>query len=316
MIKIDNDNLQNIADEYYKKLADWIGISKKDNKFTTRIKGGKNRYQKMLDFVYQGILQQNLILCKPEKLKDYIKLFEQQFRIDIDKFEHAKNKTQTSYGKFKTTMESLYKRFSALHGHWLTGQLDVNTCPYCNRSYTFTIAEKDTKTRPHFDHFLPKSRYPYLALSFYNLVPACPICNTLKGDKLITLNPYGLDPSKDHLRFEIRSSNPEDLSWIKDKSQIDIAIKSPSGQADENIKKLGLRPLYEGHKDYIKEIIDKVQAYNATYYESLIISFKGLGKTHEEIDRLIWGSYIDTAEHGQRPLSKLTRDILEQLKIK
>lgn len=316
MIKIENDNLQNIADEYYSKLVAWIGIPKKNNKFMQIIKGNKNRYQKMLDFVYQGILNKELILSEPEKLDVHCKLFEKQFKTDIESYKHAKYKVRTSFGKFKSTMETLYKNFTALNGHWLMSQLDITTCPYCNRSYTFTVNAINKRTRPHFDHFLPKSKFPYLALSFYNLVPACPTCNALKGDKLITLNPYSIDSSDDNLRFEIPSPKPEDLSWIKDKSQINIVVKSPTGKADDNIKELGLKPLYEGHKDFIKEIIDKAQAYNATYYESLITSFKGLGKTHEEIDRFIWGSYIDIASHGQRPLSKLTRDILEQLKIK
>lgn len=316
MIKIDNDNLQNTADEYYKKLTGWIGTSGVKNKFTSKIKGGKNRYQKMMQFVYQKLQNEDLILGKPDKLANYIQLFEKEFKVDMKNHEQSKNKNRTSFGKFKNTMESFYRQFTTSNGHWLTTQLDVNTCPYCNRSYTFTINEKDTKTRPHFDHFFPKSKYPYLALSLYNLVPACPTCNSLKSNKVITLNPYDIDSAEDNLRFEITSSNPDDLSWIKDKSQIDIVIKSPSGKADGNIKELGLKPLYEKHKDYIKEIIDKAQAYNAAYYESLITSFNGLGKTHEEIDRLIWGSYIDIADHKQRPLSKLTRDILEQLKIK
>lgn len=58
------------------------------------------------------------------------------------------------------------------------------TCPYCQQSYAFTIVRtSDGKSfRPTLDHFYDKKSYPYLALSLYNLVPSCHICNSsLKG---------------------------------------------------------------------------------------------------------------------------------------
>jgi hypothetical protein len=40
-----------------------------------------------------------------------------------------------------------------------------------------------------------------------------------------------------------------------------------------------------------------------------------MGKTPEEKDRLIWGSYITDAEQIKRPMSKLTMDLLTQFGI-
>lgn len=59
-------------------------------------------------------------------------------------------------------------------------RIGVTTCPYCNRSYIFTSSKSGT--RPQYDHYFPKSKYPYLALSMYNLIPCCSICNGLKHD--------------------------------------------------------------------------------------------------------------------------------------
>lgn len=42
-------------------------------------------------------------------------------------------------------------------------RISVTTCPYCNRSYIFT--SNKSGTRPQYDHYFPKSKYPYLALS-------------------------------------------------------------------------------------------------------------------------------------------------------
>ena len=63
--------------------------------------------------------------------------------------------------------------------------MNSNTCTYCNRQYTLTVVdEKKNKQllRPEFDHWFPQSKYPDLALSYYNLIPACHYCNSsLKG---------------------------------------------------------------------------------------------------------------------------------------
>ena len=77
-------------------------------------------------------------------------------------------------------------------GYSLAKKLKVNVCPYCNRLYTTTVVkrkkvgisiEKSKLIRPEFDHFYIKSHHPYLALSFYNLIPSCKVCNSsLKGD--------------------------------------------------------------------------------------------------------------------------------------
>ena len=60
--------------------------------------------------------------------------------------------------------------------------LGIRSCPYCNRQFTFSITvsrlKKDGKTltlktiKPELDHFFPKSKYPYLAISLYNLIPS------------------------------------------------------------------------------------------------------------------------------------------------
>lgn len=54
------------------------------------------------------------------------------------------------------------------------------TCVYCNRIYTFTVdGEKDNNkiVRPDFDHWMLKTEHPLLSMSFFNLIPSCPICN-------------------------------------------------------------------------------------------------------------------------------------------
>ena len=98
------------------------------------------------------------------------------------------------------------KRF--WNAYELSKQLGVDVCIYCNRNYTYTLTNgRNYYVRPEFDHFLPKSRYPFFAISFYNLIPSCHICNSnLKRDIDFTtstnLHPY-LNSLDDTLKFTI-----------------------------------------------------------------------------------------------------------------
>lgn len=54
-------------------------------------------------------------------------------------------------------------------------------CPYCQMHHlNFHVApgKKNFKLRPPLDHFYPRSVYPYLGTSLYNLIPSCEQCNS------------------------------------------------------------------------------------------------------------------------------------------
>ena len=200
---------------------------------------------------------------------------------------------------------------------WLVNRLNITVCPYCNRTYTFTVNKKPDKAkrhvRPELDHFFPKSdpAYMHLAMSFYNLVPVCPQCNQLKGTNIFDYHPYyGSLIGQGRPRFEVEVvKDPEGKHLFPDKPI--LRLLNSSSDTDT----LALADLYEQHEDYVKEILDKIQAYNLDALTPLVESFQGLGKTGEEIDRLIWGSYVEEGQLGKRPLSKLTRDLLEQFEV-
>jgi hypothetical protein len=72
---------------------------------------------------------------------------------------------------------------------WFVEELGIDICPYCNYEYTFKIKRASDEILLHdIDHFISKVTYPYLSLSFFNLVPSCHPCNsTLKGSKQFLL---------------------------------------------------------------------------------------------------------------------------------
>ncbi|MDR0605666.1 MAG: HNH endonuclease [Bacteroidales bacterium] len=280
MIKIERDNIESIASDYFDK-----------------IKIIKRRKMSSMHKVFIDNLEE-IVLCKSFEFENIISKYNSDFSENNYEFE-----------TFKKYMKNQYKIFIDENGLWLAEQLKVNVCPYCNRQYTFTINSKK-KTRPQFDHFYPKSKYPYLALSFYNLIPCCPVCNSMKNEDMIDCHPYvkGFD---NEFLFSFNH-----LDYILTQKEIEIILKSTNNRMNRNIETFALNELYAKHKDYVQEIIDKAYAYNDDYYNGIIETFSAIGKSSSEINRLIFGNYIEIAEHEKRPLSKLTKDILEQIRLK
>ncbi|HKG07649.1 MAG TPA: hypothetical protein VKB19_14360, partial [Pedobacter sp.] len=114
----------------------------------------------------------------------------------LDKLKHRfkTKKAQDSirklinYDAFTDTKSD--KTFRFYHGYDLAEKLDIQTCIYCNRLYTHTIItdKRDFIARATFDHWFPKGTYPLLALSFYNLIPSCNVCNSsIKGSDIYAL---------------------------------------------------------------------------------------------------------------------------------
>jgi hypothetical protein len=85
-----------------------------------------------------------------------------------------------------------YQTFSTKHKGWdaykLVGAYKLRLCPYCQLhhvNYHAGSNPDDLELRPPLDHYLPRSVYPYLAVSIGNLVPSCHQCNSsIKGDRV------------------------------------------------------------------------------------------------------------------------------------
>lgn len=194
--------------------------------------------------------------------------------------------------------KELYSHVSIAYYFFL--KLNIRTCPYCNRNYTFTIHGNVKKTRPEYDHFYAKSNYPLLAVSFYNLVPSCHTCNHIKLDDSLFINPF-------FHGFKGRFTMTYDGHYEGYKAKINEETKDMSV--------LGLDQLYPLHDDYVQEIFDKANSYNKHAREALINSFQGAGESPSKVFEFVWGKNMEEARHINRPLSKLTHDILEQVGV-
>lgn len=209
-------------------------------------------------------------------------------------------------------------------------KLNIRTCPYCNRNYTFTIkrTKADTfKTRPEFDHFYDKCDYPSLALSFFNLVPSCHTCNHGKLTGEAGLNPYfsgfnsrfsvcHYENDLDREQRDFRPMNINEVLAVRVAKDFSIAMPNAEPKEEKNINLFGLAQLYNKHKDYVLGLIDKANAYNAIGAENIVEAFQGIGRSPQEVLDFVWGRNLDDKEMINRPLAKLTIDVLEQLRIK
>ena len=206
--------------------------------------------------------------------------------------------------------------FRFYNGFHLAKNLGQHTCIYCNRAYTRTVITEKNEfvARPTFDHWFSQSKFPLLALSFYNLIPSCSVCNsTIKGATLFAIDgvfhPYfrHLDPNK-QLDFRF-SYDLED--HILAKSMI-VTNNSFSQQSIEAMK---LEDIYSVHAEEIREMIYLKLAYSQSYIQSLKSILKGIPLTNIEVYRLAFGVYFEDDKLHARPLSKLKKDILKELGV-
>ena len=201
-------------------------------------------------------------------------------------------------------------------------QLDINVCPYCNRNYIFNFYKnsKDEATA-QLDHFFDKKDYPYLAVSVYNLIPSCSTCNQRKSSKKEDIfYPY-LESFNDSAKFKykgIKSISKDENADFLDTSRVMLDIEAIKNEekVKKHIEVFNLDKLYENHKDIVSELLQKREIYSDSYIDDLLNQYEGtLFKNREDLLRLITCGYVNDEDLPKRPLSKLIKDISEELKL-
>ena len=122
--------------------------------------------------IYQSFKINNSIeqLCKgeeeptrhkdlPESLRDEIKKFFTGLYEDLP--------SRVSFSKQCGDLKQHFKQFCQLNE-------DALTCPFCGLN---DLQNEFDKVRDDYDHYLPKSIYPFNSVNFRNLVPMCKRCN-------------------------------------------------------------------------------------------------------------------------------------------
>lgn len=264
-----------------------------------------------------------IILSKDEK--DFIIFLNNEdnirklLKVDVDNLKKTITDFESKFPNLRNTSNSLnrifynifisniYENNKRFDGLKFVQSIDLNTCPYCNRAYIYTIKRNGT-IRPEIDHFYPKALYPYLGLSFYNLIPSCSVCNgtTAKGNK---------DSFEDNLKnpYEIKRNDFKFKLDVKSADNFDIKL---SKKIDSNNDYFKLEEFYEYHDDIAHELYIKFKQENTKeHFDSLKKSLSGIGFDEDEIYRFLTCGYLKDEDLHKRPLSKLIKDINEELNL-
>ncbi|MFC5194805.1 HNH endonuclease [Bizionia hallyeonensis] len=206
---------------------------------------------------------------------------------------------------------------------------DLRTCVYCNSQSTLVVEpvyynkkKKKGKKKPiaklQLDHYYPKSKYPFLSTTFFNLYPTCANCNLSKGKKEAKFQLYTLGDDLDVFRFWIDDQSILDYWLNLDLKSLKIYLETVDGDMDliKNHNDLfNIQQIYDAQKDIGEELVWKHKAYPNIYRHLLNKSFNKIFPDQSVIDRMLIGNYSKPEETFKRPLAKYTQDIARQLKI-
>ncbi|WP_131494891.1 hypothetical protein [Flavobacterium sp. MEB061] len=206
------------------------------------------------------------------------------------------------------------KRYDAYD---LAYDLDVITCIYCNRLYTNTVITKNKQKiiRPQFDHFFDKDSNPLLALSFFNLIPSCSICNSnIKHGKKFQLKTH-VHPYRDYI---IDDFNFTYDYTSENKSGLRILINSETGsKIEKTFEDMFLETVYNSHISELKDLLELKSRFSDRYLSILSSNILGpsIPISQEELYRLAFGVELAKEDFYKRPFSKFKNDILKELNV-
>ncbi|MEB8692969.1 hypothetical protein P4H09_29520 [Bacillus cereus] len=238
---------------------------------------------------------------------------------------------------FKKEYKYFYNSFE-WNAYEFQKELGITVCPYCNSQYIFIYKSDSGRTRAVLDHFFDKGTYPFLAISIYNLVPCCKVCNSdFKGRETVTLkthySPYERDISQ-YIRFtkEIFVDPIEEISTMEGqkpneyidfvsvilgyKNDFNIKLDTTGvneemkGKIEGNEKLFHIEELYNKfHKQYVQDIVLKSYIYNYTYRQQLSSAYKVFFNSPQELREAL----MPSIENDKKTiLGKLTREIIEE----
>jgi hypothetical protein len=213
---------------------------------------------------------------------------------------------------------------------WLAKGIPVKCCTTCSTQYTLTtVRAGEEKMLFHLDHYFPQSVYPYLSLSYYNLIPSCGSCNMGKSNKAFTLleniHPY-IESFHDLARFKLDKSSIVNFLTVPgndiEKITYEVSLRARyvgdpvyERKLVNYLREYRINEQYKQFKDIAGEIILRSKYYHKARRKELRKFFEenGLLIEDEFLKRLIIGNYHRDSDLLRRPLAKFMRDIGEDL---
>lgn len=210
-----------------------------------------------------------------------------------------------------------YNKIDDKTRHTLMDSLNIPVCPFCNRQYITSLDDMkkgQKRSTADLDHFFPKSDYPLFALSLFNFVPSCQVCNSrMKSDNFMDddgirpIYPYE-ERFDDSVVFQASASNVKDakellMIWLgerKDnlKIELDYGKKDDGAELTEyqkhvkrSIELYHLEEVYQAHKNYVSDLMLKKRIYDDGEY------LKGLKNIFENLNPETFGNDSDEMKY-------------------
>lgn len=253
-------------------------------------------------------LLSDILIAKIESLVNW---YYQYVRMNIN--EATIDKIKAIF-KFKGQNQSQISGFFMDHAE----ELEIGTCHYCETAYINSY-QSGKRKKNHFDmdHFLPKSVCPITALSLFNLVPSCPICNErLKRNNILgntAVETIKLCPTSGNYNFDnqvsiclIPTETYHSIHYVDNPDKYKIQFVTTSKEFNQEIELFKLNERYDFHKCEALRLMDLKQ----DYPDSNIEMIAGLLCQEEEyIKESIFGEHF--VDKNRRVFAKLKRDFLK-----
>ena len=320
MIKLDYDSfLINKEFDFIKQYFDDLKTITKFEKPNENIEERFDRYKKN-DISFKKVF-------KDFTLKDILFSDTKKIRIMIQSIDSkiqtlTANQKKEIYEKIKKLFNYSDKYQSKVLTPFFTENFNFRTCFYCNKDFITNFKKEKNELVSTFqlDHFYDKGTYPYLALSFYNLIPSCPTCNSskVKGsantfeNNCIAPNSQNFDFHQ-KVKFKLFLDDSCKNLHIKSKDDIDITLKEQfTDKYDKYIEIFKLNERYKAHKDIVFDMIEKAELYP----ESRLKELQDLtGIPFQEIKKDIFNLIDENEDLSKQPFSKLIIDMSKELGI-
>lgn len=186
--------------------------------------------------------------------------------------------------------------------------LGLRVCPYCNEQYIAPTLAENGKVRGDLDHFLPKSKYPYFALSIYNMIPCCKFCNSsLKLSK-------DFDNPKTATPYEVSYNDCFKFWGVKEKDKWAIRIKEDENigmHVSEILKIFLIKERYMHHTDIVKDYLKKKKEYSDRLLENIKKAYSSEHLCYFLSD--YFGYPLKAEDIDKNVLNKFKRDLAENL---
>lgn len=267
----------------------------------------------------------NILKATPQEMKGLIKSFNSILSYKEVKKTTSRNKKLSFYECVVAALR--YEDIREKEFLEYLGELGIKSCVYCNAQLTivskYNYYDTDIKkyksghsAKLELDHYHPKSKYPFLATSFFNLYPVCGNCNRAKSATPIAFEAYSNTTSLQPYYFFIDENSIINYWATGDKNELRVFFDRSDGNyrlRNDYNKTFNIQGIYDTQKDIVEEIARKVKVYTKEFKDDLVLQFPQLFPTTDMLDRLILGNYTKENEVHMRPLAKFTQDIAKQL---